>query len=223
MTLATPRPYRLFTYWRSSSAWRIRIVLAWKGLPWEASSIDLGRADGEQNGVAYRRVNPAGRVPTLTWTDPEGQPRVLTQSMAIFEYLEREHPTPPLLPDDPWLRARARELALTIVADTQPLQNSRVLKELKARGVDEHDWARRVIAEGLTALEARSRDTAATFLVGEAPTWADVCLVPQLYNARRFGLDVSAFRTLLRVEAACQILPAFVSSEPTAQPDAPRG
>jgi len=223
MTPTAERPYRLFTYWRSSSAWRIRIVLAWKKLPWEASSIDLGRADGEQNGVAYRRVNPAGRVPTLTWTDAAGQARVLTQSMAIFEYLEMQHPTPALLPNDPWLRARVRELALTIVADTQPLQNSRVLKDLKARGVDEQDWARRVISEGLTALEAMSRDTATTFLVGEAPTWADVCLVPQLYNARRFGLDLSPFSTLLRVEAACQALPAFVASEPKAQPDAPRG
>jgi len=215
--------YRLFTYWRSSSAWRIRIVLAWKGLPWEACCVDLGREDGEQNGPEYRGVNPAGRLPTLAWTDAAGQERALAQSMAIFEYLETEHPAPPLLPQDSWLRARTRELALTIVADTQPLQNSRVLRDLKARGVDERDWARKVIAEGLDAVEARARETAATFLVGETPTWADVCLVPQLYNARRFGLELSPYETLLRVERACQVLPAFATSEPHLQPDAPRG
>jgi maleylpyruvate isomerase len=162
-------------------------------------------------------------VPVLEVDVPGGPPQRIAQSLAIIEYLEERVPAPPLLPQDPWLRARVRMLAEIVNAGIQPLQNApAVLGYVKETlHGDEQAWARHFIGRGLLALERSCADTAATFLVGEQPTLADVCLVPQLHSARRFGVELGALPTLLRVEAACEAIPAFIASRPERQPDAP--
>jgi maleylpyruvate isomerase len=211
---------KLYGYWRSSSAWRVRISLAWKRLPFEYQAVHLVRDGGGQHAPAYRAVNPLSEVPALEWTEG-GVVRRLAQSFAILEYLERTHPEPPLLPADPFLAGRARQLAEMVNSGIQPLQNLRVLNrvrdELKGDGPA---WARHFIGRGLAAMEVLAPETAGDFLVGDAPTLADVYLVPQLYNARRFGIDLAPYPTLLRAEASCQRLPAFAEAHPDRQPDA---
>jgi len=162
-------------------------------------------------------------VPVLVVDDAGGARRVIAQSMAILGYLEDRFPTPPLLPAEPWLRARARQLAEMVNAGIQPFQNLSLLKRLGERGVadPQADIARHFNTRGLGALEALAGETAGRFLIGDAPTIADVYLVPQLYGGRRFGVDVAAFPTLLRVETACAALPAFAAARPEVQPDAP--
>jgi maleylpyruvate isomerase len=211
---------KLYGYWRSSSAWRVRIALAWKGVPYEYQPVHLLRDGGEQHGPAYRAVNPLEEVPTLE-LEVDGQLRRLTQSLAIIDFLEAYAPSPPLFPRAPFLRARVRQLAEIINAGTQPLQNSGVLARVKQLGADEQAWARHYIARGLAALELVAGETAGAFLVGDAVSVADVLLVPQLYNARRFALPLESYPLLARVEAACVSLPAFVDSHPDKQPDAP--
>ena len=204
----------LYDYWRSSSAWRVRIALGWKAIPFERRVVNL--AAREQDAPGFRAVNPLGQVPVLV-TD-EG---TLTQSQAILAYLEDRFPTPALLPSTPWLRARALQLAEMTTSGIQPLQNLNVLNHLRSAGVaDPQAIARHFNARGLAALEVVARETAGTFLVGGAPTLADVCLVPQMYSARRFGVDTAAFPLLLRVETACAALPAFRAAHADAQPDA---
>jgi maleylpyruvate isomerase len=212
---------KLFGYWRSSSAWRVRIALAHKGLPFETHPVHLVRDGGEQHSPAYRAINPMEEVPTLE-VEEGGRPRRLSQSLAIIGYLERIAPSPALIPADPFAAARAWQLAEMVNAGIQPLQNSAVLQRVKneLRG-DEQAWARHFIRRGLAALEALAPDTAGRFLVGDAVSVADVCLVPQLYNARRYGLDVGPYPTLLAVEKSCVGLPAFADSHPDRQPDAP--
>jgi maleylpyruvate isomerase len=203
-----------YDYWRSSSAWRVRIALGLKGIPYERRVVNL--AAREQDAPGFRAVNPLGQVPVLV-TD-EG---TLTQSQAILAYLEDRFPTPALLPREPWPRARALQLAEMVISGIQPLQNLSVLDHLQSAGVAEpRAIARHYIARGLGGLETVARETAGTFLVGGAPTVADVCLVPQMYSARRFGVDVGAFPTLLHVEEACSPLPAFRAAHAEAQPDA---
>jgi maleylpyruvate isomerase len=212
---------KLYGYWRSSSAWRVRIALAWKGVPYSYQPVHLVRDGGEQHKDAYRAVNPMEEVPTLEFEE-EGQVRRLTQSLAIIDYLEAYAPSPPLLPRAPFLRARARQLAEIINAGIQPLQNSGVLARVKTQlGGDEAAWARHYITRGLAALELVARETAGAFLIGEAVSVADVLLVPQLYNARRFAVPLEPYPILGRVEAACVSLPAFADSHPDKQPDAP--
>jgi maleylpyruvate isomerase len=219
---------RLYTYWRSSSAWRVRIALAWKGVPFESVPVNLLPGKDEQRQPSFRAKNPLGQVPVLELDarpDDAGEPRRISQSLAILEYLEEAYPQPPLLPPDPWLRARARQLAHVVASGIQPLQNVAVLQAVKTLGGDEQAWARTAIAGGLAALEAEAARPQAggsgRFLIGDAPSFADVCLVPQLYNARRFGVDVTPFPTLLRVESTCSTLPAFAGAIPELQPDAP--
>ncbi len=214
---------RLFTYYRSSAAWRVRIALHWKGLAFEPVAVDLRR--GDQLAAAFRARNPAGAVPVLE----DGERRVV-QSLAILEYLEECHPEPPLLPADAAGRARVRQLALAVACDVHPLANLRVRRHLAdAFGHADADvaaWCRHWVGEGLAAVEAELARAAATgrFCHGDAPSFADLCLVPQLTNARRVELDVaSAFPTCARIERACEALPAFRASHPDAQPDAPRG
>jgi maleylpyruvate isomerase len=211
---------RLYGYWRSSSTWRVRIALAWKRLPYEYHPVHLVRDGGQQHSEAYRAVNPMAEVPTLEIED-HGRILRLSQSLAIIDLLEAIAPTPPLLPQHPFLRARARQLAEMVNAGTQPLQNSGVLARVKQLGGDETAWARHFISRGLAALETVGKETAGVFLIGESVTLADLCLVPQLYNARRFGVPLEDYPTLARVEAACVALPAFVDSHPDKQPDAP--
>jgi len=214
---------KLYSYWRSTSTWRVRIALAWKGLPHEIVPVHLIDGGGQQHGDAFRALNAAAQVPVLVLDerDPAGAPRLLSQSMAILEYLEERHPAPPLLPADLWLRARARQLAQICVSGIQPLHNLTTLDRVKESGGDEGAWVRHFIARGLASLERTAAETAATFLVGDAPSFAEVCLVPQLYAARRYSVDVAPFPTLARVEATCAALPAFQSAHADAQPDAP--
>src|SRR6185437_772610 len=177
---------------------------------------------GEQFGAEFRALNPFSEVPVLVVEDATGARRVLAQSMAILDYLEDRFPTPPLFPADVWLRARARQLAEMVNAGIQPFQNLSLLNHLRARGIaDPQEIAHHFNLRGLGALEALAGETAGRFLVGDAPTVADVYLIPQLYGGRRFGVDVTAFPTLLRVEGACAALPAFAAARPEAQPDAP--
>ena len=207
----------LYDYWRSSSGWRVRTALHYKGIPFERRVVNLIKdGGGEQHGDAFRALNPSGQVPVLVTDD--GRP--IAQSMAIIAFLEEQFPTPPLLPTDPWRRARARQLAEMVNSGTQPLQNLPVLDHVQAKGIDRNEWAHHFIARGLAALEAAAQETAGTFLVGDAVSIADAYLIPQLYNARRFKVDVSRLPTLLRVETACAALPAFAAAHPDAQSDA---
>ncbi|PZT29288.1 maleylacetoacetate isomerase [Stenotrophomonas maltophilia] len=211
----------LYTYWRSSAAYRVRVGLELKGLRWEARPVHLLRDGGEQHGEAYRALNPQERVPTLLH---DGQ--VLTQSLAILEYLDERFPQMPLLPADAAGRARVRALAQLVACDIHPLNNLRVMQHLE-RGLHlsadvRTQWTLQWIAEGFAALEtllAGSSDTG-TFCHGDRPGLADICLLPQVYNAHRFGLDLSPYPTLRRIEAACQALDAFERARPENQVDA---
>lgn len=212
---------RFYGYWRSSSAWRVRIALHHKDLPFEYVPVHLLEGGGQQHTPAYRAKNPMEQVPLLEIED-EGRTIRIGQSMAILEYLEERHPDPPLLPRDPILRAKARQLAEIVNSGIQPLQNLGVLQHVQAAcGSDERAWARHWVSRGLAALEAATAETAGTYAVGDAVSFADCCIVPQLYAARRFGVDVEPFPTLLRVEAACAVLPAFEAARPENQRDAP--
>lgn len=215
---------KLYNYWRSSASWRVRIALAHKGIAYEYVPVNLIKGGGEQHAEGYRAMNPLAQVPTLEWTDG-GVTRRLTQSLAIIEYLEETHPSPPLFPKDPYLRAKARQLAEVINSGVQPLQNLEpqryVREELKG---DAKAWTRHFIERGMAALEAEARETAGRFLVGDEVTVADLCLVPQMLATRRFAGDPGAYPTLLRVEESCLALPAFRESHPERQPDAaPQG
>jgi maleylacetoacetate isomerase len=212
---------KLYDYFRSSAAYRVRIALAVKGLaPDERTFVHL-RA-GNQRAQDYLALNPQGLVPALSLDDGE----VLTQSLAIIEFLEEMHPTPPLLPRDPVARARVRAIALAIACEIHPLNNLRVLHYLTGTlGVSDEQkngWYRYWVDVGLEALETTlSRDDATgAFCHGESPTLADVCLVPQLSNARRFKVDLAPYPTLLRIDATCRALPEFAGAAPELQPDA---
>ncbi len=216
---------KLYGYWRSSCSWRVRIALNLKGLAYETIPVHLVKGGGEQHAAAFRAMNPMGQVPFLELTEPGELPsglalRGLSQSLAIISYLDETHPTPPLFGEGALTRARVRWLSELITSGVQPLQNLWVLKELEQRGVGAEDWARLVMGRGLAALDETVRGETSRFLVGEAPTLADACLVPQLYNARRYELDLSAYPRLLEVERACAALPAFEAARPELQPDA---
>lgn len=212
---------KLYTYYRSSAAYRVRIALNLKGLDYDAVPIHLVKDGGRQLAAEYRAVNPAGLVPAL---DDGGA--LFTQSLAIIEYLEETRPTPPLLPQDPAARARARALALTIACDIHPINNMRVLKRLATQfGATEeqkNDWYRHWVENGLAeaeALLARSPDVG-SFAQGDAPGLADCFLVPQIFNARRFNCRVDHLPIINRIVAACEELDAFRRAMPAQQPDA---
>ena len=211
---------KLYDYFRSSAAYRVRIALNFKGLAPERAFVHLRR--NAQREDDYLALNPHGLVPALVTDDGA----VLAQSLAIVEYLEETHPSPPLLPADAAARARVRAIALAIACDIHPLDNLRVLRYLlHTVGVTEEQkdaWYKYWIDVGLEALEIQlSRDDATgRFCHGDAPTLADVCLVPQLANARRVAMDLSPYPTLTRIETACRALPAFAAAEPARQPDA---
>lgn len=212
-----PRPVVLHGYFRSAASWRVRIALGLKGLSVRHVFHHLRR--GEQREPAYLLLNPQGLVPALELDDGT----VLTQSLAIMEWLDDACPEPSLLPADPVLRARARAFALVLAADTHPLQNLGVLGQLRAKGWAEDDvqvWAADVNTAGLQVCEALLMHGQDPFCFGGAPTLADICLVPQLGNARRFGVDVARFPRLLAAEAACMALSAFADAVPGRQPDA---
>ena len=210
----------LFTYFRSSAAFRVRIALNLKGLKAEPHFVHLVKDGGQQHQPEFRKVNPQGFVPALV-----DQGHVLTQSLAIIEYLEETHPHPPLLPKDALGRARVRAMALIIAADIHPLQNTRIMKylegELKQDEAARKRWIQRWITEGFTALEKKLAGDSATgeFCHGDTPTIADVLLVPQMFSARRFGADLEPFPTLRRIDEHCQLLKAFQDAAPAKQPD----
>lgn len=206
----------LHGYFRSSAAYRVRIALNLKGVA--VAHIAHHLRKGEQTAPDYLQINPQGLVPALVTDDGA----VLTQSLAMIDWLDEMYPEPPLLPGDALERARIRAFALAIACDIHPVQNLKVLNKLKAMGHPEDDavaWAAWVNREGLTACEAMAPGRGA-FLFGPEPTLADVCLVPQLANARRFKVDLSAFPRLLSAEAACLALPAFQAAAPDRQHDA---
>lgn len=211
----------LHNFFRSSASWRVRIALNLKGLDFEYESVHLRRNGGEQFSPAYRVLNPQALVPVLAVGGLH-----LTQSLAIVEYLDETHPDPPLLPKDPAGRARVRALAMDIACDLHPLNNLRVLKylaeHLGASDEAKSEWYRHWVALGLQGLEATlARDPrSGRFCHGDAPSLADCCLVPQLFQARRFGCDVSSYSTLLAIEERCNALPAFQKAAPGVQPDA---
>lgn len=212
----------LYGYWRSSAAYRVRIALNLKGLPYESRAVHLVNNGGEQHAPDYTALNPQELVPSLV----DGG-RVFTQSMAIIEYLDETHPTPALLPADAEGRARVRALAQVVGCDVHPLGNLRVLQYLvsefaldeSAKGV----WSRHWIGEGLRALETMLAGHVATgrFCHGDSPTMADACLVPQIYNAIRWKLPLEDYPTIQRIYDACQSLDAFQRAAPEAQSDAP--
>lgn len=211
---------KLYSYWRSSCSWRVRIALNLKGLAFTYEAVHLLRDGGQQNSEAYRALNPMRTVPTLEFEEG-GQVRRLSQSLAIMEYLEERYRTPALLPAEPLLRARVRMLSEMVNSGMQPLQNLSVLQfvkgELKA---DDKAFAAHWNTRGLAALEAAVKETAGTYCVGDSVTLADICLVPQLYGARRFGVELSPYPTLTRIEAACGQLAAFQAAHADKQPDA---
>ncbi|MGI9133114.1 MAG: maleylacetoacetate isomerase [Rhodoferax sp.] len=211
----------LYTYFRSSAAYRVRIALNLKGLAFEPVAVHLLRGGGEQHTAAYRQINPSELVPTLV--DQEVR---IGQSLAIMEYLEERYPTPALLPATAAERARVRALAQTIACDVHPLNNLRVLRYLEHDlHVDEAakaSWYRHWITLGFDAFEAllTSSPHTGVFCHGDTPGLADCCLIPQLANARRFDTPLEAFPTLLRIETACLALAAFQRAAPQAQADA---
>jgi maleylacetoacetate isomerase len=200
---------RLYGYWRSSAAYRVRIALALKGLAYE--SVEVNLLAGEQRDAAFRAHNPQGLVPAL-----EIDGTVIGQSLAIIDYLDALFPDPPLVPREPLARARVLAQALVIAADIHPITNLRVLQRLAGQfGADQpakDDWYRHWIAEGFTALEEMAGD--GPFLGGDAPNLADICLVPQMYNARRFFLPLEAYPKLVAADAAAQAIPAIAAVAP---------
>src|SRR6476619_3905404 len=211
-----PKPI-FYEYWRSSAAYRVRIALKLKGIDYESRPIDL--REGAQNSADYRAVNPYGFVPML---EIDGQR--LTQSLAIINYLDLRYPTPPLIPAVAAERAHVVSMSLAIACDIHPLNNLRVLKYLKnelGHSQDEvDDWYRHWISIGLPGLEAQAKARSGAFLFGDNPTAADVCLVPQLYNARRFDVALDAYPTLLRAEENANKLEAFQTAHPDKQEQA---
>ena len=208
----------LYDYFRSSAAYRVRIALNIKGLAAERRFVHLRKS--EQRAEAYLEVNRQGLLPTLVVDD-----RRLTQSLAIIEYLDETHPQPPLLPARAEDRAWVRAVALAIACDIHPLNNLRVLRYLgKELGIEEarrDDWYRHWVREGFDALEVQLVERASgPFCLGDTPTLADVCLVPQVANARRLAVDLAPYPRIRAIDAACHQIPAFADASPERQPDA---
>ena len=212
---------KLYSFFRSSAAYRVRIALNLKGLDYDYFPVHLSRGGGEQLRPEFRSVNPQALVPVLQDGD-----RLLSQSLAIIEYLDEVHPSPPLLPKTPAGRARVRALAQTIACEIHPLNNTRVLNYLTGvAGVGDdakNTWYRHWVAEGFQSLEARLAGDPATgkFCHGDTPGIADCCLVPQMFNARRFKCDLSAYPALVAIDGHCRALEAFQRAAPERQPDA---
>lgn len=212
---------KLYGYFRSSAAFRARIALNLKGLDYERMIVHLTKGGGEQFAPEYRALNPQALVPVL-----QDDALTLTQSIAMVEYLEEVYPNPPLLPKSPAERARVRSLALMVACEIHPLNNLRVLRylihDLKVTEAQKDEWYRHWVTNGLAPLEKRLVNDTATghFCHGDTPGLADICLVPQLANARRFNIALGDFPTLVRIEQNCMALKAFQDAAPAVQPDA---
>jgi maleylacetoacetate isomerase len=209
---------KLYTYFRSSAAFRVRIALNLKGIAYEPMFVHL--AKGEHRAPAYTKVNPQALLPTLELDDGTR----IHQSLAIIEYLDETHPAQPLIPKDALGKARVRSLSYLIASEIHPLNNLRVLQHLKrALGQSEDQvnaWYRHWIADGLAKLEAELASNKGRFCHGEAPTMADCCLVPQIFNAKRYQSDLAPYPETMRVFEACMQLEAFDRAQPSKQPDA---
>ena len=206
----------LHSAWRASAPYRVRIALNLKGVPYDYAPVNL--LAGQQKSPEYRTLNAQGLVPAL-----EVDGRVLTQSLSIIEWLDETHPEPPLLPKDAFDRATVRTMVGIIACDIHPVNNLRIMKALAALGVDEdgrNTWARRWITEGFDALEPMVARHGQGWGFGDTPTLADCCLVPQVYNARRFGVDLAPYPAITSIAEAAEAHPAFVAAHPNQQPDA---
>ncbi len=218
----TAGPIKLYSYWRSSAAYRVRIALNLKGLAYETVPVHLLRDGGEQHSAEFDHLNPQQLVPVLVIGH-----RTLRQSMAIIEYLDENWPTPPLMPATARDRQRVRALAQLIACDIHPLNNLRVMQFLERNfnmpQAERDLWTRHWLEQGLHALEASLYDNpgTGTYCEGELPTLADCCLVPQVYNAQRFHVDLGPYPTVCRINEACLALDAFAAARPEQQPDAP--
>jgi len=212
---------KLYTFFRSSASYRVRIALHLKNIPYDQAPIHLRRGGGEQLSAAYKAINPQGLVPAL-----EDNGKILTQSLAIIEYLEEKYPKPPIFPADPADKALVRSMAMVIACEVHPIQNLRVLNYVKATynqtDAQVNQWAQHWIDLGLAALEQMilAQPKRGKFCFGDAPTLADICLVPQLGNARRYGCDLAKHPTIVEIEKSCMALPAFADAAPEKQPDA---
>lgn len=213
--MSTPK---LYSYWRSTASYRVRIALALKAIAYDYVPVNL--LDGEQLEAPFKGINPQAQIPVLQIDNA-----LLHQSLAILDYLETTRPEPALLPSDPALAAQARAFALSIAADIHPIQNLRVLKYVKGEFGQEQPaidaWARHWISLGFAACEKIAAARKGAFLFGEAPGYAECVLIPQSYNAARFGVDMTPFPALGEVIAACAGHPAFQDAHPDVQPDAP--
>jgi maleylpyruvate isomerase len=212
----------LYDFWRSSAAYRVRIGLNLKGVAYEAISVNLKPGVEEQLGPAYRAINAQARVPSLR--TPDG---VLTQSLAILDWLDATYPEPAFFPGDRWTRVKVTEFALAIACDIHPINNSGTVRRLKAQfDASDEDitrWSQHWIAVTYDALEARlEAGPAHPFCFGDAPTLADICLIPQCANARRVGFDLSAYPRISAIDAHARVHPAFAAAAPERQKDAPR-
>jgi len=205
---------KLFSYWRSSCSWRVRIALALKDVEYETEPVHLVKDGGQQHAEAFKAKNPMAQIPVLVDEDV-----ALTQSLAIIEYLEEKYPKPSLLPAGAVDRARARAVANTIASGIQPLQNLSVLQKVGSE--KKMGWAHDVIRDGLAAVEKMVETTAGVYCVGDQVSIADLCLIPQIYNATRFKVDMAQFPTLVKIQSACEQLEAFKVSHPNVQPDCP--
>ncbi|UWP89116.1 maleylacetoacetate isomerase [Aliiroseovarius crassostreae] len=207
---------KLYTYWRSTTSYRVRIALNLKGVPYESHPVNLVK--GEQRSAEFQMMNPGKGVPVLELEDGT----VLTQSLAILDYLDHAYPDPALLPNDPLERARVMAAAHIIALDIHPVNNLRVVQHLDKMGhskADSVDWMVHWMTEGLTAFQA-TLPTGTKFAFGDRPTLADICLVSQLYNGHRWGVDMAPFARLTEIEETCLALPTFAKARPEAQPDA---
>jgi maleylacetoacetate isomerase len=219
------RSMKLYSFFRSSAAYRVRIALNLKGLPYELIPVHLVKNGGEQLTPEYRELNPMALVPALI-DDGVEDGSVLTQSLAIIEYLDEKYLLPPLLPADPMDRAYVRSIALSIACEIHPLNNLRVLRylvrNLNVSEDDKNTWYRHWVEQGLASIEAmlKKDGRVGKFCFGDSPTLADCCLVPQIANAQRFNCDLSAVPTVMRIHDACIALDAFANAAPAKQPDA---
>ena len=210
----------LYSYFRSSASYRVRVALHWKEIEYEYQAIHLVKDGGEHNSDSYRAINPMGEVPSFRWGDV-----TLAQSLPIIEFIEARHPENPLFPVDPGEKAKVREICEHVNAGIHPLQNLKVTQYIAAEfGCDKDRkiaWSHHWIKEGFTGLEKVIAKTAGTYSFGDSVTAADLFIVPQVYNAKRYGVDMAAFPTIAAIELKCLELPAFQKAEPATQKDTP--